>query len=338
MFFGNLFVFFQFQGKTNIDAHTRRVIFTALCSVAIVGVIFLTMLKRSSAIDVLTAITDDALPQQQQHAEKHRDSDAGSTATNTASTGVWQAFRDAINLFCTREMLLLSITFLYTGLELSFFSGVYSPSIGFTLALGDGVKQLVGLSGICIGVGEVSGGVLFGLLGSSRRFGRDLIVIVGMVLHLFSFALIFANLPDEAPFGDTAAVAYLNPPSRTVALLCSVMLGFGDACFNTQIYSMLGGVFAQQSAAAFAIFKFAQSLAAAASFVYSSHVGLSGQMGILCAFGVLGTVCFCVIEWSHRRHRTDEEERAAAGEHSGVLTEDSTARLSGEGLVGNGRN
>lgn len=335
MFFGNLFVYFQFQGKTNIDAHTRRVIFTALCSVAIVGVIFLTMLKRSGAAGTLAVITDDQQQQQQHQTEKSRDVDAESTTAvvEAETLGVWQAFRAAVRLFFTREMLLLSITFVYTGLELSFFSGVYSPSIGFTLAMGDGVKQLVGLSGICIGVGEVSGGVLFGLLGSSRRFGRDLIVIAGMALHLISFALIFANLPDEAPFGDTTAIAYLNPPSRTLALLCSVLLGFGDACFNTQIYSMLGGVFAQQSAAAFAIFKFAQSLAAAASFVYSSHVGLSGQMGILCGFGVVGTVCFCTIEWSQRR-RADE----LAGEHSGVLTEDSTARLSGEGLVANGRN
>lgn len=146
----------------------------------------------------------------------------------------------------------------FPGLELSFFSGVYSPSIGFTLAIGDGAKQLVGMSGICIGIGEVTGGVLFGLLGSSKRFGRDLIVIMGFVLHIVSFGLIFINLPNSAPFGDTHEVSFFNPPLVSVALGCSLLLGFGDACFNTQIYSMLGGVFAKNSAAAFAIFKFTQ--------------------------------------------------------------------------------
>jgi hypothetical protein len=34
---------------------------------------------------------------------------------------------------------------------------VYSPSIGFTKQMGPNVKQLVGLSGIFIGVGEVVG-------------------------------------------------------------------------------------------------------------------------------------------------------------------------------------
>lgn len=146
-----------------------------------------------------------------------------------------------------------------TGLELSFLSGVYSPSIGFTLSLGETSKQLVGLSGICIGIGEVSGGILFGLLGSkTNKFGRDAIVIAGFVVHIVSFILIFLNLPDAAPFGDTKETAFLNPPIAALALFCSFLLGFGDACFNTQIYSMLGGVFAKNSAAAFALFKFTQ--------------------------------------------------------------------------------
>lgn len=86
------------------------------------------------------------------------------------------------------------------GFELSFYSGVYSSSIGFTLKFGESAKQLVGLSGIFIGIGEIFGGVLFGLLGSKTiKFGRDPIVIVGFIVHLVSFLLIYLNLPDNAP-------------------------------------------------------------------------------------------------------------------------------------------
>lgn len=86
------------------------------------------------------------------------------------------------------------------GFELSFYSGVYSSSIGFTQRFGESAKQLVGLSGICIGIGEISGGVLFGLLGSRTiKYGRDPIVIIGFLVHLFSFLLIYLNLPNDAP-------------------------------------------------------------------------------------------------------------------------------------------
>lgn len=187
---------------------------------------------------------------------------------------------------------------------MSFLSGVYSPSIGFTLPFGESAKQLVGLSGICIGLGEVFGGISFGLLGKKTiRFGRDPIVILGFIVHILAFFLIFLNLPDDAPLGDTTNTAYFNPPLTYVALSCSFLLGLGDSCFNTQVYSMLGGVFANQSAAAFALFKFMQSLGAAASFGYSSYWGLRVQMAILIALGTLGTGSFCMVEWAARRKR-----------------------------------
>ena len=108
-------------------------------------------------------------------------------------------------------------------------------------------------------MGEVSGGVIFGLLGSKTiKYGRDPIVIMGFVVHMIAFFLIFLNLPNLSPFGATSDIAYLNPPNAALALTCSFLLGFGDSCFNTQIYSLLGGVFAKKSAEAFSIFKFTQ--------------------------------------------------------------------------------
>lgn len=265
MFFGNLFVYYQFQGKTHIDNNTRQVVFSALIAVAVVGVVFLGSLRRTEM---------EPLPQDDIKKPKDEDDESVESAMG--------AFKNAVRLFLTTDMLMLSVTFIYTGrlkdssfrhlsrtkeisyfidagLELSFFSGVYSPSIGFTLSIGESAKQLVGLSGICIGIGEVSGGVLFGLLGSkTNKLGRDGIAIGGFFLHIISFLLIFVNLPDQAPFGDTTETSFLTPPLASVALVCSFLLGLGDACFNTQIYSMLGGVFARNSSAAFAIFKFTQ--------------------------------------------------------------------------------
>ncbi len=81
-------------------------------------------------------------------------------------SGPVAAFKKSLQLFTKREMILLSFTFFYTGIELSFFSGVYSTSVGSTEQLGTIAKSLVGLSGILVGAGEVIGGALFGLLGT----------------------------------------------------------------------------------------------------------------------------------------------------------------------------
>lgn len=97
MLMGNLFVFFQFQGKEHIDENTRNIVFTVLISVAIVGVVFFGILRR--------------VPHTFEETERDRELEYEST-----SNGIIGAFLKAINLFFTRKMLLLCITFLYTGM------------------------------------------------------------------------------------------------------------------------------------------------------------------------------------------------------------------------------
>jgi len=100
-------------------------------------------------------------------------------------------------------------------------------------------------------------------------------------------------------------VAYLENPSVTLAMLCAFLLGFGDACFQTQILAILGGLFPDNSAPAFAVYKFAQSAAAAASFYYSSIFTLGIQLSILQVFCILGTLTFFIAEWSANRRRAN---------------------------------
>jgi hypothetical protein len=62
------------------------------------------------------------------------------------------AIRDAVQLFITKDMLLLSICFIYTGYELNFWSGVYGTIIGNTFSY-----YTIGLAGLFIGLGEIIG-------------------------------------------------------------------------------------------------------------------------------------------------------------------------------------
>merc|ERR1712135_262973 len=105
----------------------------------------------------------------------------------------------------------------------------------------------------------------------ANKYGRDTIILLGGTVHLVTFFLVFLNIPDDAPIAEgTELTAYIKPNSD-LAVACGFLLGFSDACFNTQMYSLIGSSYPDDSAPAFALFKFQQSLAAAVGFFYSSH-------------------------------------------------------------------
>ncbi|KAK2580548.1 hypothetical protein KPH14_007681 [Odynerus spinipes] len=297
LFIGNLYVYFMFEGE-DIGKSTRETVFYVLIGLAIFGTFILATLRKppqrlalGEAEGVSSADKEFQIPE---------------PVKEKPLLAAWYALRDAFALFITPKMLLLSLTFIYTGLELTFFSGVYSSSIGFTKAMGNSRKRLVGLSGIFVGIGEVVGGALFGIFAKriSGTCGGSSVVITGFVTHLFAFISIYLNLPNSAAFTDTDDKGFIEP-SPVLAMAGSLALGFGDACFNTQVYSLLGVLFVMESASAFALFKFCQSVAAAASFGYSIKTGLHIQLLILLISMVIGTTTFVVVE---RRVRNGKDE------------------------------
>lgn len=99
MFLGNLFVYMQFQGKTHIDVDTRHIVFGVLIALAIVGIGFLITLRRVEPPVCPTEIVGDC--------EK--------VELKQEPQGPMAALKGAVKLFCTKEMLILSTTFFYTG-------------------------------------------------------------------------------------------------------------------------------------------------------------------------------------------------------------------------------
>lgn len=98
LFLGNLFVYFQFQGKTHIDLATRQLVFGVLIGVAVIGIIFLATLRKSS-------------PSVHRSIENIRKEEI----QDGEQDGIIEAFKKALKLFFTSRMLLLSLTFIYTG-------------------------------------------------------------------------------------------------------------------------------------------------------------------------------------------------------------------------------
>ncbi|XP_044765194.1 UNC93-like protein MFSD11 isoform X2 [Coccinella septempunctata] len=276
MLFGNLFVYIKFDGQEDyIEKDVRTMVIWVLSGLAMAGVVVFFFLPNPPKSSDDAVQTEEPVP------------------------GPMEVFKEAMKLFVTPRMLMLSLAFFYSGIELGFYSGVYSTAVGATSQLTD-AKKLVGLSGVFIGIGEVLGGLSFGILGKkTTKFGRDPIVIAGFVIHILAFFAIFLNLPNRSPIEDTNDEAFIAS-SGVLAMACSFLLGFGDACYNTQFYSIIGSIYSSNSACAFGIFKFVQSVAAAASFFYAPYVPLYGQLGILLAFAVIGTAAYLWVEFNIR--------------------------------------
>ncbi|XP_010728854.3 UNC93-like protein MFSD11 [Larimichthys crocea] len=290
MFFGNLFIYFDWNGRTEISDNSRKNIFLSLLVASVLGTLSFLVLRNSHHEEEMLSEEEGQSLLTTRMMYKHR--------ANTAMQDAKSEFKTILQLLKAKTIVLLSPCMAYSGLELSFYSGVYGTCIGATSQFGGAAKGLIGISGIVVGVGEIVGGGLFGLLCKNNRFRRTSVVFLGMVVHFVAFYLIFLNIPDDAPVvfnTNTQEKPYLTP-SVSIALLCSFLLGLGDSCFNTQLYSILGRVYAEQSTPAFAIFKFIQSIFAAVAFFYSGYLVLMWQLLLMIILGFTGTLCFFVVE------------------------------------------
>lgn len=91
MFIGNVFVYYQFEGLEHIDKGTRDVVIWVLSGIAAVGIAVFVMLPP-----IRPSEGEDATPEE-------------------INLGPFGALKGAGQLFITKQMILLTVTFFYTG-------------------------------------------------------------------------------------------------------------------------------------------------------------------------------------------------------------------------------
>lgn len=214
-------------------------------------------------------------------------------------------------LFRTKQVQSLAVCFVYTGLVLTFWSGKYfelmaghmdswmwSPS-----ELNPFNAQIVAVGGVCVGIGEIIGGLGSGFI--ADRFGRVCVYAGASVCHFAAF--VFCLFAFSNRFADVSDVVHIR-----CAYAVGALLGLGDASLNTAMYSLLGdmsttvlppvdtenGTLEQgskrhsSSVPLIASFKLVQSLAATVAFFYSGSAPFMLQVGVLVSFLCVGTFCF----------------------------------------------
>ena len=121
---------------------------------------------------------------------------------------------------------------------------------------------------------------------------------------MIAMVIAYLDFPFKSPMEDSNEAPYLDPPSPYLAIAGSFLLGLGDAFFNTQIISITGIIFGNNSAGGIAIFKFAQSFTAGIALLYSNAIALPFQLLFLAVLCLSGTATFCIVEWQTRnQHR-----------------------------------
>uniref|UniRef100_A0A8C4QSL9 UNC93-like protein MFSD11 n=1 Tax=Eptatretus burgeri TaxID=7764 RepID=A0A8C4QSL9_EPTBU len=140
--FGNLYVYISWQGKTHIHDSDRRLLFILLTIICASGALLLLIIRR--------------VPRKTGEPSIEEGSSLADKRTWGGFAEAKQALRNSVRLFFTRHMLLLNVCITYTGLQLTFFTGVYGTCLGATNHLAN-AKSLIGLSGILIGIGEITG-------------------------------------------------------------------------------------------------------------------------------------------------------------------------------------
>ncbi|KAG8306436.1 DUF895 domain membrane protein [Homalodisca vitripennis] len=180
----------------------------------------------------------------------------------------------------------------------AFWNGIYSPSVGFTLAFGDSAKELVALSGIFMTFGAVFGALCLIVLSGwirGHRYARRMFVLAGCTAQMLAYLISYINLPNSAVFGNTHEQSLITPSAK-LAMTASLLLCFGDSCLSTQIYSLIGDFYRESSAEACALYKFVKGVLVAVSFYWCSHLGLHTQLVIIAVMAVVGGAAFFVAD------------------------------------------
>ena len=89
-----------------------------------------------------------------------KDTEPTEQKNESTITIIINGIKNSFSLLLTMDMILIAPLFLYSGFSLSFFSGIYTTSVGNTKLL-EGAASMLGLVGVGIGLGQVVGGGIF---------------------------------------------------------------------------------------------------------------------------------------------------------------------------------
>eukprot|EP01133_Synstelium_polycarpum_P015014 gene15014-17756_t len=173
-------------------------------------------------------------------------------------------------------ILMLIVALLYSGISQSFFFGTFPSVVG---------KENLNYVMAAFGAFDAIGSVVIGKL--SDIIGRKPLIIFATMCTIGGTVFVYII--------DT----HITENKLILFYVCSGIMGFADAGYNTLVYSLLGSLYPTRGESAAAVFKFVQALASAAAFFYSQpsvKITLLDNVIITNSFVVPSCIMFILVE------------------------------------------
>jgi len=291
---GNLYIYLAWSGKDNVGRKEINLLFTGLSILAGIGTFVFLLLKAPFCGGSTDGNEND--PNGETLIEKGVESKVEKVENENTINIIINGIKNSFSLLLTMDMILIAPLFLYSGFSLSFFSGIYTTSVGNTKLL-EGAASMLGLVGVGIGLGQVVGGGIF-VFGSNiiNKVSRTILLNICLCIHFGAFVCIYLNIPKIANQKETLdQPAVLEAPSKNLALFTAFLLGLGDAGVNNVIYTTITFIWKDDTVSAFGLMKCLQSSASAISFALASSMNIYMNMLLLIGFSISTIITYIVL-------------------------------------------
>ncbi|KAI5704132.1 hypothetical protein M8J75_002279 [Diaphorina citri] len=296
-FLGNLVIYFQFTGKTYIDADTRDLVIVFINVVVLLGTFLILFLPLYEKEDLLE-LGSKEICQGGAEADSVQSRQAKDSALIQSIESPLQTLKKGLKIMTSPDVLLLLVLFINIGFSY-IFTIVYNTCLGFTRTIPNSIEMLP-IAGLMSGFGGMVGGILTAIINPEMSFPLNIrpLMLIAFICYIASYAIAFLNFPDSSIFGYTYDKAYIHS-SAYLGIFGSFLLHLAEIVYNSETSALLAKLFPNDIVATFA------NCSAAITFTGSNFAGLHTQLLCLTGFLLLGTLSFCYV--SKRLHRRRKE-------------------------------
>eukprot|EP00013_Stygamoeba_regulata_P019786 CAMPEP_0177659492 /NCGR_PEP_ID=MMETSP0447-20121125/17474_1 /TAXON_ID=0 /ORGANISM="Stygamoeba regulata, Strain BSH-02190019" /LENGTH=712 /DNA_ID=CAMNT_0019164371 /DNA_START=64 /DNA_END=2199 /DNA_ORIENTATION=+ len=178
---------------------------------------------------------------------------------------------DQLRLFGDSRIQHMLCMMIFSGITQSYYFGVFPQQVG---------KYTLGYILTTFGVSDAISSMIAGK--ASDVIGRKPVIIFGSVVCFIGMAL------------DWMADSYTD--RIYMYFIIAVLFGMSDACYNTQIYAVLGHFFKDESELAFGVFRLVQATSTGAVFFLSLYLTFRYLISVMLLFLVMGVIFFMLMD------------------------------------------